>query len=120
MSEKNAALILLILAVLNWLVLLLFLNFVQPSPSAVIIFFLLLFSAILTTSAPINYYLIRRFPILKTREGHWPPLRRSVFIALYGFLCFWLRFLRAFDWLLALLVLGMMASLELFFSLFVD
>ena len=108
------------IALLDWLALFWLINRVWPSPVSLQIFFFLLFMGIFTTSVPLYYHLGLRFRGFQRRKGIWPPVRRGFLTALYGLSCALMAVMRAISGVIVVLMLGILALLELFFSVFVD
>lgn len=108
------------IALLDWLCVVLMLNYVWPNPLSFQVFLFLVFMGIFASATPIYYHLGLRFPRLQPRKGIWPPVRRGFITAFYSFSCLLLKVMQAINGIIALLLLGIFVMLELLFTVLID
>jgi hypothetical protein len=111
---KRAILGLILVAVLSWVGLGVLVSYTSPGTLTQPAFFLLLFVALMATFVPIAFYLNRRFASSESGEDSVPAFRQSGLAALFLVLCVWLRMIRSLSWPVALLLLGVLGSIEVF------
>ncbi len=111
---KGAILGSILVAVLSWVCLGFLVNYTSPGTLTQSAFFLLLFVALMATFVPIAFYFNRRFANAENEEISVRAVRQSGVAALFLVLCAWLRMVRFLSWPVALLLLGVLGSIEVF------
>ena len=109
-----------LVAILSWVCLGFLVSFTSPGTFTRLAFLLLLFVALAATFVPIAFYFNRRFAssesgedsVLGLSKGRVRAIRQSGLAALFLVLCAWLRMIRSLNWAVALLVLGLLVSIE--------
>lgn len=109
---KGAILGSILVAILSWVGLGFLVSFTSPGTLTRPAFFLLLFVALMATFVPIAFYFNHRFASSESGEGSVRAVRQSGLAALFLVLCAWLRMIRSLNWAVALLVLGLLVSIE--------
>jgi hypothetical protein len=111
---KGAVLSSILVAVLSWVCLGFLVNYTSPGTLTQIAFFALLFVALVATFVPIAFYFNHRFASAESGEVSVRAVRQSGLAALFLVLCAWLRMIRFLSWPVALLLLGVLGSIEAF------
>jgi hypothetical protein len=109
---KGAILGSILVAVLSWVGLAFLVSYTSPGTLTRPAFLLLLFVALTSTLIPIAFYFNRRFASSESGEDSVRAVRQSGLAALFLVLCAWLRMIRSLNWAVALLVLGLLVSIE--------
>jgi hypothetical protein len=109
---KGAILGSILVAVLSWVCLGFLVNYTSPGTLTQIAFFVLLFVALVATFVPVAFYLNHRLASSESGEDSVRAVRQSSLAALFLVLCAWLRMIRSLNWAVALLVLGLLVSIE--------
>jgi len=109
---KGAILGSILVAILSWVCLGFLVSFTSPGTLTRPAFFLLLFVALMATFVPIAFCFNRRFVSSESGEESVRAVRQSGLAALFLVLCAWLRMIRSLNWAVALLVLGLLVSIE--------
>jgi len=100
-----------LLALASWGGVLYLIANVEPTSLGQLLFFALLFVAVLTTSAPLSYGLHARRGASANLGGR--ALRQAIWVALFVVLGAWLQVLRVLTWYNALLILAILVLVEL-------
>ena len=111
---KGAILSSVLVAVLSWVCLGFLVNYTSPGTLTQPVFLVLLFVALMATFVPVAFYFNRRFASSESGEDSLHAVRQSGLAALFLVLCAWLRMIRSLSWPVALLLLGMLVSIEFF------
>ena len=109
-----------LVAILSWVCLGFLVSFTSPGTLTQLAFLLLFFVALAATLVPIAFYFNHRFAssesgedsVLGLSKGSVRAIRQSGLAALFLVLCAWLRMIRSLNWAVALLVLGLLVSIE--------
>jgi hypothetical protein len=109
---KGAILGSILVAILSWVCLGFLVSFTSPGTLTKFVFLLLLFVALTATLVPIAFFFNRRFASPDSGEVSVRAVRQSGLAALFLVLCAWLRMIRSLNWAVALLVLGLLVSIE--------
>lgn len=109
-----------LVAVISWFSLALLVNLYWPTPFSFQLFLFFFFMAIFSTVTPVYFFIGERFPSLQRRKGLWPPARRGFFTAFLLSTLAFLKVLTALTSVIAMLLVGTLLVLELYFSIFVD
>jgi len=109
---KGAILSSILVGILSWVCLGFLVSFTSPGNFTRPAFLLLLFVALMATFVPIAFYFNRRFVSSGNGEDSVRAIRQSGLAALFLVLCAWLRMIRSLNWAVALLVLGLLVSIE--------
>ncbi len=109
---KGAILGSIFVAVLSWVGLGVLVSYTSPGALTRPAFLLLLFVALMATFVPIAFYLNHRVASSESGQGSVRAIRQSGLAALFFVLCAWLRMIRSLNWAIALLLLGVLGSVE--------
>ena len=112
LMRKGAILGSVLVAILSWVCLGFLVSFTSPGTLTRLAFLLLLFVALAATFVPIAFYFNRLFARSESGEDGVRAIRQSGLAALFLVLCAWLRMIRSLNWAVALLVLGLLVSIE--------
>jgi len=110
--RKGAILGSVLVAILSWVCLGFLVSFTSPGTLTRLAFLLLLFVALAATFVPIAFYFNHHFARSESGEDGVRAIRQSGLAALFLVLCAWLRMIRSLNWAVALLVLGLLVSIE--------
>ena len=111
---KGAILSSILVAVLSWVCLGFLVNYTSPGTLTQPAFLLLLFVALMSTFVPIAFYFDHRFVSSESGADSVRAVRQGGLAALFLVLCAWLRMIRSLSWPVALLLLGVLVSIEVF------
>jgi len=113
MMGKRAILGSILVAVLSWVCLGFLVNYTSPGTLTQPVFLLLLFVVLMAAFVPVAFYFNRRFASPESGANSVRALRQSGSAALFLVLCAWLRMIRFLTWPVALLLLGVLVSIEI-------
>jgi len=112
---KITALVWTFLTALSWLGAAYILYCTRPEGVNRWLFFLAVFSSLLTTSTPFAYYLHLRFAASKPQRSRiLHALREGALLGFLLVLCAWLQMIRALNWMNGMIIFGILALLETF------